>query len=239
MPGAKVVSISRRFGFKLKDVSPFTERIYFPEFVDYFYEASEEEQASITREQWRSNYGAADHDVISALHLKLYEQLVAGREELRVLFNIRINSLTPTSGGGYHLNLEDRFNGGDHSQRVDAVILATGFRNYGGGVEQEPCHPLLGSLARFLRFRGDGGVAVNRDFSLVARPECAPLPPVFLNGVCESTHGFGDAGSFSLLSIRSSLIADAIADACRQPAGNRALEPAGPGRSGWTLTEPA
>ncbi|WP_414148121.1 hypothetical protein ACMGGR_02890 [Erwinia sp. BNK-24-b] len=34
----------------------------------------------------------------------------------------------------------------------------------------------------------------------------------YLNGLCESSHGLGDAGSFSLLSIRSAVIADAIYD---------------------------
>ena len=239
MPDAKILSICRHFGFKLKDVSPFTERIYMPEFVDYFYEASEVEQASITREQWRSNYGAADYDVIAALHLKVYEQKVEERENVRILFNIVVNSLTPCAGGGFGLDLEDRFNGQDHSQHVDALILATGFRNFGGGVEQESCHPLLKKLVRHLRFRRDGGVAVNRDFRLVAKPGSAPLPPIFLNGVCESTHGFGDAGSFSLLAVRSSLIAAAIADACREArSGSRLRAPDAAGAR-LASTEPA
>jgi L-ornithine N5-oxygenase len=34
--------------------------------------------------------------------------------------------------------------------------------------------------------------------------------PLFLNGLCESSHGLGDAGSFSLLSLRASEILQSL-----------------------------
>jgi lysine/ornithine N-monooxygenase len=43
------------------------------------------------------------------------------------------------------------------------------------------------------------------------------LPPIYLNGLCESTHGFGDAGSFSLLALRSSTIARSVSEAISLP----------------------
>ncbi len=219
-PEVEVLAICRRFGFKLKDLSPFTERIYMPGFVDYFYGAPETEQAEMVRELWRSNYGAADHDVIAALNMRLYEQKVTGRETVQLLTNTAITAVTPAGTvGGFDLHLRERCSGEMRHERVDAVILATGFRNFGGGEEQEPFHPLLDRLAPTARFRDDGGIAVNRDFSIAFTAEGGAMPPVFLNGLCESTHGFGDAGSFSLLSTRSALIADAIAAACRPEAG--------------------
>jgi L-ornithine N5-monooxygenase len=237
VPDTQILSISRRFGFKLKDVSPFTEQIYMPDFVDYFYEAPEHEQASITRELWRSNYGAADHDVIAALNLRLYEQKVTGKDQISVLFNVAIKSLSPTGCGGFDFALADRCNGKDLSRHVDAVILATGFRNFGGAEDQEAYHPLLANLAPSMRFRGDGGVAVNRDFSLAVRDDAGAMPPVFLNGVCESTHGFGDAGSFSLLSTRSALIAGAIDTACRD--AGRGQAPGGAAALAASVNAPA
>lgn len=213
-PDCEVISISRHFGFKLKDVSPFTERIYMPEFVDYFFNAPEREQNAMTRELWRSNYGAADHDVIAALQLRLYEQKITGSERISVLFNQSINSVEAQPSGGLSLALSDRCSGSARDLAVDAVILATGFRNFGSGENQETYHPLLEGLASMMRFRADGGVAVNRDFSLGYVPEAGPMPQVYLNGVCESSHGFGDAGSFSLLSTRSACIAEAIKAVC-------------------------
>jgi L-ornithine N5-oxygenase len=44
---------------------------------------------------------------------------------------------------------------------------------------------------------------------------------VYLNGLCESTHGMGDAGSFSLLALRSARIARSLrgrAEGTIQPA---------------------
>lgn len=210
LPGARIVSIGRSFGFKLKDVSPFTEKIYTPEFIDYFYNAAEADQARMTRELWRSNYGAADHDVVAALDFALYEQSVLGDDRIRLLSNQRILAARAAPSGGIAMDLVDRHSGAETAVALDAVVLATGYRNFGGGEGQEPCHPLLERLARNTRFRTDGGVAVARDFRLLPRDERHPLPPVFINGLCESTHGFGDAGSFSLLSIRSDVIAASL-----------------------------
>jgi len=47
----------------------------------------------------------------------------------------------------------------------------------------------------------------------VRTSSAAFLPPLYINGLCEASHGFGDAGSFSLLSVRSDTIADEICNA--------------------------
>lgn len=51
------------------------------------------------------------------------------------------------------------------------------------------------------RFHTDeyGAVIINRDYSL--KP-VGSMPAIYLNGLCESSHGLGDAGSFSLVSLR-------------------------------------
>jgi L-ornithine N5-oxygenase len=49
-----------------------------------------------------------------------------------------------------------------------------------------------------------------------------------MNGICESTHGFGDAGSFSLLALRSWTIANALMTDLRaavEPRPRRITEP--------------
>lgn len=209
-PQMDILSISRRFGFKHKDLSPFTERIYLPEFVEYFYNAPEDVQSGITKELWRSNYGAADHDVIATLNMMLYEQRVTGNAPVEVVFNQQIESVEQDSSGAFTLSLRDRRGGESQPQKVDAIVLATGFLNFGGDQEQEAFHPLLKSLSPQCAFREDGGISVTRDFRMEYKPELGEMPPVFLNGVCESTHGFGDAGSFSLLAPRSSLICESI-----------------------------
>jgi L-ornithine N5-monooxygenase len=214
LPNLQVVNICRGFGFKSKDLSPFTEEIYTPPFVDYFYSSSESAQSDMVRELWRSNYGAADPDVISALNFRLYEQKVTKVERIRMMSNQVIDEIEADGDGGFSLALSDRNSGARTRVSVDAVILATGFRNFGVGADKEPIHPLLGNLAPQLRFRQDGGVAVARNFRLFPKDADTQLPGIYLNGLCESTHGFGDAGSFSLLSLRSDLIAQSIQAEC-------------------------
>ena len=106
------------------------------------------------------------------------------------------------------------------------MILATGFRNLGGGDQAEPFPPLLRGLAPELPFTGEGHVAVNRDYSVDLSAQASGGGLLFLNGLCETSHGLGDAGSFSLLSIRAGTIAEAIAKRLRRPARRPRQEPA-------------
>ncbi|TQV83314.1 SidA/IucD/PvdA family monooxygenase [Denitrobaculum tricleocarpae] len=209
-PWVKVTNISRGFGFKQKDLSPFTEQIYYPEFVDYFYSSSINSQKSLTRELWRSNYGAADHDVIDELNFKLYEQKVQSDEKIVLLQNKEIENVSSSSTDKkIMLELSDRHSLERQTVTLDAVILATGFKNFGTGPEQEPYHPLLENLIDSTVFREDGGVSITRDYRL-QKLNGAKTPPIYINGLCESSHGFGDAGSFSLLSIRAGTIAQSL-----------------------------
>ncbi len=64
----------------------------------------------------------------------------------------------------------------------------------------------------FDQFKKDeeGVLFVNRDYSLSPADNSSEIPPVYLNGLCESSHGLGDAGSFSLLSIRAQELANSL-----------------------------
>lgn len=207
----RATAISRSFAFKQKDLSAFTECIYYPEFVDYFHGAGTRQQNEMTRELWRSNYGAADPDVIARLNMQIYEQKVTGRAGIDVRQNTLVKDVeTPGEGGGYRLHLEDKYSGAVSSLSVDGIVLATGFRNFGQGRDQEPFHPLLAEVADAAAFRGDGGIEIDRGYRLRFREGLGELAPIFINGLCEASHGFGDAGSFSLLSVRSDEISREI-----------------------------
>jgi L-ornithine N5-oxygenase len=207
-PGVQLDLIWRGQGIKLKDTSPFTEHIYFPDFVDYFHAAPERLQRSLSNDLWRSNYGSADHDVISSLYLKLYEQKVTGRIRIHTHSFSEVTEIR-TGATQIELSVRERNQGVLTTRRVDGVILATGYKNFGASEGRELFHPLLRDVAEQARRREDGSLHVARDFRIegVGRHD---LPPLFVNGLCESTHGFGDAGSFSLLSVRSRTIYEAL-----------------------------
>ncbi|MDR0227330.1 MAG: SidA/IucD/PvdA family monooxygenase [Burkholderiaceae bacterium] len=194
-----VVNLVRGFGYQLKDTSPFSEHAYFPEFVDAFYGASEAAKGKLRTELWRSNYSSADADVINRLYLKLYEQKLDRREQVRLITQNEVVSARSESDGA-RLRLRHALADGRTEICAGLVILATGFLNFGDGVQQERYPALLDSISGMVDRRDDGSFAVGRDYRATG---IDALPPLFINGLNESTHGFGDAGSFSLLSLRA------------------------------------
>lgn len=109
---------------------------------------------------------------------------------------------------GVALHIEE-LNTGEHEQvRADMVILATGFRDLGPGEHQERVPPLLGDLAQHFAFDEHGYLKVAYDYEI--ETSVAETPAVFLNGLCESSHGIGDSGSFSLLSVRAEVICSGL-----------------------------
>ncbi|CCD96739.1 putative oxidoreductase oxidoreductase protein [Bradyrhizobium sp. ORS 375] len=205
-PPVDIVNLHRGFGYQLKDTSPFTEEIYFPQFVETFYRSSSLRRQELWAELRRSNYGSADRDVIEQLYCKLYEHDLDGRRQISLRTNCSVVAVSQAKSGTVELLLEDRGSFERTSLSVDAVVLATGFRNLGLGEHEERFPPLLRKIA--IGLGGERNVlSLSRDYRMTDGPRSLPI---FVNGLCESSHGFGDAGSFSLLSLRSQMIADSL-----------------------------
>lgn len=223
-PSLQVSNVMRGFGYRLKDTSPFSERVYFPEFVDYYFKCDRKAKARLNEHLHFTNYSSADRDVIHALYLKMYEERLSGPTRLHLHTNQEIRAVV-RERSEIALQLRE-VNTGELSllKDIDAIVLATGFRDLGGGPHQEQVPGILDGIAEDLRRREDGVLQVERDYRLLPRNPMDGLAPLYLNGLCESSHGFGDAGSFSLLSLRGAEICGSIL---------QALEWAGsPGRHG-------
>lgn len=208
LPAGRIHLIARSWSLRAKDHSPFSEEIYFPAFTDRYYRASEDDRRRLDGFTRPTNYSAADLDVLERLYLKMYEDQVLGRERVRLYGDRLISRVT---GFDDRLVLTLAARGGTSLEHIeaDAVVLATGFRDMGKGVQQEPHHPLLSELAQHFAWTASGYLHVERDYRL--RPlDGAELGPLYLNGLCESTHGIGDAGSFSLLSVRAQTITTSL-----------------------------
>ena len=157
-----------------------------------------------------TNYSSADGDVIHELYLKLYEQKLDGRNNVQLLPN-RVIDRVSNGRDGVVLALREVHTGSMDIMAFDAVVLATGFRNLGSGEASEGYPSLLGGIADRLQLTPESVLHIGRDYDLGGRADGERLPPLYLNGLCESSHGFGDAGSFSLLSVRSETIARSLA----------------------------
>jgi L-ornithine N5-oxygenase len=204
---AKIYSIHRSFSFRLKDTSPFSDLVYFPEFLDYFYSISKNSKRDLSRQLKPTNYSSADGDIIHKLYLQLYEEKLDDNHRFTLLNNTIVKQISK-SGNEYLLSTSEIHTEVSQEIAVDAIVLATGFLNFGTGSGFEAFPPILEGVKQVLPLDEDGVIEVGRDYAVKLLGKNLPL--LYLNGLCESTHGLGDAGSFSLLSLRAQVIADSI-----------------------------
>ncbi|MGD9485983.1 SidA/IucD/PvdA family monooxygenase [Streptomyces sp. TRM70308] len=210
-PRTRVAVYSRAHSLRLKDTSPFSEEGYFPEFTQYYYNAAPAARRALDRYMQPTNYSSADGDVLKELYLAVYEQELDGDQRVFVHGNHEATEVTATDER-VALDFRELHTGARVHDEVDFAVLATGFRNLGPGPHEELYPPLLAPLADRFRTEEDGRLEISLDYSLRPLPDAGELPPLFLNGLCESSHGIGDAGSFSLLSLRAGTLTDALAE---------------------------
>ena len=206
-PTARVTIYVRPYSLRQKDTSPFSEEGYFPEFTDYYYRAPRHRKDALDSYLRLTNYSAADGDVLRELYSLIYEQRLEGSQRVFVRGSRQIRH-ADVDDTGVHLQIEELNTGEYEEVRADIVVLATGFRDLGPSEHQERVPPLLDDLAQQFAFDDQGYLEVSYDYEV--QTSAANTPPVFLNGLCESSHGIGDSGSFSLLSLRAEVIASGL-----------------------------
>lgn len=219
-PHAELHSFLRRFAFPLKDTNPFVSEIYFPEFTDLYFNASRDVKARIDRDVYRTNYGAADMDVLQELYRQIYYDRMHGKEQISLHRMTELIGAEETSGG-VTLTWRKHETGETLRDSFDGVILATGFRNIGPSDRDVRIPRIMAGLQDVLDLDADGCIQVDRNYRARIKPAFAAAGSVVLNGLCETTHGMGDAGSVSLLSKRAQTIGAALleADAARTGVG--------------------
>lgn len=209
----EITGIHRNFGFRQKDTSPFTGEVYFPEFVDFFYDRSIEEKRMLQRDLRYTNYSSADSDVLDELYLEIYKQSYSKtKNRIDIVSMAHIGKVYDEKDGRTTIEYTTMGKESRRKRKFDLVILATGFKDMG---VNEVCHGLLKGLSSNINQCSSNRIYVNKNYSLdfgVKHPKSNPL---FLNGLCENSHGMGDAGSFSLLSLRSQAIFDSIYETYR------------------------
>jgi L-ornithine N5-oxygenase len=209
----KVTSIQRGIGFRLKDSSPYSRQVFLPEFVDYFHPLPKEAKTRIRAELRSINYAACDQDVIDRLAGVQHEYDLTGSDRLELMSFSEVAEVTPDVRGGPHrlLVLDANYKTGS-VYGADVVILATGFRDFGAGPDDEQYHPLLEGVVDRLSVDDRGLPVAARDYSVQVKDgmHSRRPPRLYLNGLCEASHGMGDAGALAMLSARSTDIAESI-----------------------------
>ncbi|WP_033352340.1 lysine N(6)-hydroxylase/L-ornithine N(5)-oxygenase family protein [Nocardiopsis xinjiangensis] len=211
-PGARVRNLVRSYSLRLKDTSPFSDEGYFPAFTRYYNEASPTARRQLDTYMRATNYSSVDEDVLDELYMLIHEQRLDGEQRTFVDGNRVVDTLKEGEDR-ISLGIREVVTGETETDEFDMVVVATGFRDLGPGSQQEPFPPLLAEITDRLEFDSHELLQVGPDYAVERRD--TDLPPLFLNGLCEYTHGIGDAGSFSLLSLRSQTILTALTKALR------------------------
>ncbi len=214
-PGSELLGISRCFGYKQKDVNPFTGEVYFQEFVDLFYNADTRTKRKLQDDLRYTNYSASDADVLDALYRKMYMQEVQGKEMIKIHRSAEIDSVSVDSADTVSIGLRKLERPELFQEKVSLVILATGFKDIGKPEDNdrgsmEPYPRLFEPLSGDIQLDDRGCLKINRNYSVNLKRYKGNS--CFVNGLCESSHGMGDAGSFSLLSLRAGEIVNALSD---------------------------
>jgi L-ornithine N5-monooxygenase len=191
LPDADLTWVMRSIGLNAYEKTKFTNELYFPSFVDDFFEARPEAREQILREMHRTNYSGIEMPLVESLYCEFYLDRLTNRNRKHI---VTMADITAVAEGGDDVVLEltDRRTGAVTQLRQDLVFLGTGF------VRRMPT--LISDLGDSL---GLDQIQVNRQYRLTLNEPSGAA--CYLQGVNEATHGIADS-LLSVLATRASEI---------------------------------
>jgi L-ornithine N5-monooxygenase len=218
LPKCLPTIVMRSIGFQNYQVSKFTNELYFPTFVNEFFDAPPEAKQQILDEMHQTNYAGLAPPFLEQLYSSLYQQRRRNDTRSRILALTEVLEAR-MAGGEIALTLHDRKTGNVSQLACDVVLLGSGYQ------KQMPA--LVRQLMPEL---GVDSLRVGRHYRVeLAEPGRGA---VYLQGVNEATHGIADS-LLSVLAHRSQDIVDdmlarRIASASDETATEATAGPNGP-----------
>ena len=185
LPNTDLAWVMRSIALKGYEMNKFINELYYPSYIDKFFEGRPEGRAQILAEMHRTNYSGVAPGMLESLYSDLYLDRLLGKNHKRI---ITMADITGAREGVDEVVLEltDRRTGEVTEHACDLVFLGTGF---------EPSMPAM--ISRLGASLDLDQIAVSRHYRLVtAEPSPAAC---YLQGVNEATHGIAD----SLLSMQA------------------------------------
>ncbi|OQP58241.1 alcaligin biosynthesis protein [Niastella vici] len=160
------------------EYSKLTLELTSPEYVDYFYNLSEERRKKLLSKQ-NALYKGINYDLINDIFDQLYEMSVdAISLPVNIRSNMRLENISPTNTAGlYELSFTETEQQEAYQCAANYVVLATGYKY------KEPAF-LQGIAARINR-QPDGLYEVQRDYTIDVNGE-----EIFVQNAELHTHGF-------------------------------------------------
>lgn len=186
LPDSDVAWVMRSVGPTADPSSKFTNELYYPSYVDEFFDTPAEGRTLIRQELYRTNYSCMTPAMLQSLYTDFYRDRLNRRQDRRLIPMTEV-SAARESDGELILELTDRRTGAVTELRRDLVFLGTGF-------DWRP-PKLIQGLAQAI---GLSSVEVTRGYRLILGEQAESAEGAcYLQGINEATHGIGD----SLLSV--------------------------------------
>ncbi len=192
LPNCKPTIVMRSVGFMTYETSPFTNELFYPSFVDEFFQMSEESRLRTLHEMRRTNYAGLTPELLEELYRLLYVQRLDEEQRTRVITMTDVVG-AQMAGDEVRLELRDQRTGRSAHLACDLVLLGTGYEKGMPGLVRQLAAALGCDELRLTR---NYRVALDRNGEGAA----------YLLGVNEETHGMADS-LLSVLAHRSEDIA--------------------------------
>lgn len=185
--------VLRSMAFQNYQTSKFVNELFFPSFVDEFFNAAAGTRRQLLEEMHLSNYGGLAPPFVEELYTMMYQQRRNGGTRSKVLAMTEVLAAR-MDGTEVVLDLRDRLTDRVVPLRCDLVLLGTGYR------KELPrlAHGLLTQI-------GITHPEVNRNYRVDIGGRATG--GCYLQGVNEETHGMSDS-LISVLAHRSQHIVD-------------------------------
>lgn len=194
LPLCQPTIIVRSVGLQNYQTSKFVNELFFPSFVDEFYDSPREVRQQLLDEMRLTNYAGLAPPFVDELYTMLYQQKMLGpkRSEVRNLTEV---VGARVEGDEVVLDLRDRTSGKVEPLRCDLVLLGTGYdQRMPAMVRDLAAQAGLDEVSVSRRYRVDLGDSA--------------WGAMYLQGVNESTHGIAD----SLISVLAHRSQDIVND---------------------------
>lgn len=198
-PDAEVCAVFSRYGYTPADDTPFANRIFDPEAVDHFHTAPEHVKQKLMDYHRLTNYSAVDTELITELYRREYAEKVSGRRRLRIMGASSVTDCRPRTGG-VDLTVEFQPTGERTELAADAVVYATGYREF------DPSE-LLGETDRMVRRDASGAAAITRDYRVEL--DAPARGGLYLQGGTEHSHGI-TSSLLSNAAVRAGEVLDSL-----------------------------
>ncbi|MFC4031266.1 lysine N(6)-hydroxylase/L-ornithine N(5)-oxygenase family protein [Streptomyces polygonati] len=201
LPESRITMVVRSIGLQNYQTSKFVNELFFPSFIDEFYDSPSEVRAQVLDEMRFTNYAGLAPPFLDEIYMMLYQQRMQGtqRSEVRAMTEV---VGARTDGDEVVLDVRDRKTGKVEPLRCDLVLLGTGY------------DPRMPALVRDLASQaGLDEITVGRNYRLDLGETA--WGAVYLQGVNEATHGIAD----SLISVLGHRAHDITTDLLSRRAG--------------------